>query len=177
MAGGDMNAFLRLYQLHYNALFSYGFGLSLDRELTKDSLQELFLEIWKSRETLNKEVNDVQSYLFTWLRRKIKREIAQQFKEKHPDERWGGAEEIQFSYEQLLIAFQLSEEKKEQLQVALKRLTKKQLEIIKLKFFENLSYPAIATQTFLTPRTVYNLMYQAIRHLRESMKEELVTSS
>jgi len=74
------------------------------------------------------------------------------------------------SYETLLVAFQLSEEKKENLREALKKLTKKQLEIIRLKFFENLSYAEIAARTSLKQRTVYNLIYEALRQLRETMQ-------
>ncbi len=174
MAGGDKDAFLNIYEHNYQSLFCYGFSLSTNRELTKDCIQELFLEIWNTRSSLNKDVTNVQSYLFTWLRRKISRELSRIAKENLPDEL---VEEFGFpqrSYEELLIAFQQSEEKKEQLRSALKKLTRKQLEIIKLKFYENLSYRTIATQTGLTPRTVYNLIYEAIRHLRESMKIILI---
>jgi RNA polymerase sigma factor (sigma-70 family) len=174
MTGGSRDAFLALYQSHYQALFCYGFSISTNRELTKDCIQELFLEIWNTRPSLNKEVKNVKSYLFTWLRRKISRELSRLAKEKFSDELAEEFPFIQSSYEELLIAFQQSEEKKEQLRLALKKLTKKQLEIIKLKFFENLSYRSIASQTALTPRTVYNLMYEAIRHLRESMKLLLI---
>jgi RNA polymerase sigma factor (sigma-70 family) len=170
MTGGDREAFLALYQSHYQALFCYGFSLSADKELTKDCIQELFLEIWNKRPSLEKEVRNVKSYLFTWLRRKISRELARILKEKtgqHTIEEFPIA---QASYEELLIAFQQSEEKKEQLRAALKKLTKKQLEIVKLKFFENLNYQAIAGKTSLTPRTVYNIVYEAVRHLRESMR-------
>jgi RNA polymerase sigma-70 factor (ECF subfamily) len=174
MAGGDRDAFLTLYQGHYQALFSYGFSLSSNRELTKDCIQELFLEIWKKRPSLNKDVKNVRSYLFTWLRRKISRELSLLSKHVFSE----GIEEefpaIQSSYEELLIAFQQSEEKKEQLGFALKKLTKMQLEVIRLKFYENLSYQAIAEQTSRTPRTIYNLAYEAIRHLRESMKLLLI---
>src|SRR5580700_5303016 len=144
MTRGDKEAFLTLYQSHYQALFSYGFRLSIDRDLTKDCIQELFLEIWNTRPSLNKEVKNVRTYLFTWLRRKISRELSRLAKENCAE---GLDEEfpvIQSSYEELLIAFQESEEKKEKLRAALKKLTKKQLEIIRLKFFENLSYQAIA---------------------------------
>ena len=174
MAGGDKEAFLALYQCHYLALFAYGFSLSTDRELTKDCIQELFLEIWKSRPSLNKEVKNVKSYLFTWLRRKMSRELSRIAKEKFSDELKEEFPFIESSYEELLIAFQQSEEKKEQLRGALKKLTKKQLEMVKLKFFENLSYRTIAAQTSLTPRTVYNLIYEAMRSLRESMKLLLI---
>ena len=55
----------------------------------------------------------------------------------------------EFCYEELLIAFQQTEEKKEQLKRALDTLTKKQLEIIRLKFFDNLSYSQISAKTSL----------------------------
>jgi len=173
MAGGDQNAFLTIYQNNYQELFCYGFSISTDRELTKDCIQELFLEIWKTRNTLNKDVSNVQSYLFTWLRRKISSSLSRLAKVKSlvllQD-----ASLTQSCYEDLLVAFQQSEENKEQLRVALKKLTKKQLEIIRLKFFENLSYAEIAVKTSLTTRTVYNLIYEAIRHLRKNMTYSLL---
>jgi RNA polymerase sigma factor (sigma-70 family) len=175
MAEGDKGSFLAVYQTYYQALFCYGFSLSVDRELTKDCIQELFVEIWNTRSTLNKEVTNVRSYLFTWLRRKISRELSRLAKASVFNEATEESEFIQSSYEELLIAFQQSDEKKERLRAALAKLTKKQLEIIKLKFFENLSYRAIAAQKSLTPRTVYNTIYESIRQLRESMKLLLIS--
>jgi RNA polymerase sigma factor (sigma-70 family) len=169
MVGGDRNAFLALYKSHYQALFSYGITLTANRELTKDCLQELFLEIWHKQSSLNKEIKNVRSYLFTWLRRKIFRELTLLSGENCTDEMVESFATKELCYEELLIAFQQSEEKKEQLSNALKKLTKKQLEIIRMKFFENLSYAEIAAKTSLAPRTVYNLIYEAIRLLRENM--------
>lgn len=174
MIKGDRAAFLAIYQCHYQALFRYGFSLTADREITKDCLQELFLEIWNTRVALNKEVDNVRSYLFTWLRRKINKEFDRLKTEKLNGQLSEDFKVTQASYEELLVAFQQSEEKKDELRQALKKLTKKQLEIIKLKFFENLSCSAIAAKTSLTPRTVYNLIYEALRHLRESMRLVLV---
>jgi RNA polymerase sigma factor (sigma-70 family) len=174
MTEGDKGSFLVIYETHYQALFSYGFSLSADRELTKDCIQELFAEIWNTRSTLTQDVNNVRSYLFTWLRRKVSRELSRLAKSSVFNEATEEAEFIQSSYEELLIAFQQSDEKKEQLRVALAKLTKKQLEIIKLKFFENLSYRAIATRKSITPRTVYNTIYESIRLLREAMKVLLI---
>lgn len=166
----DRNAFLALYKSHYQALFSYGISLNANRELTKDCLQELFLEIWHKHSTLSKEIKNVRSYLFTWLRRKIFHELTIQSVDTRRNEMAASFAMKELCYEELLIAFQHSEEKKEKLRSALKKLTKQQLEMIRLKFFENLSYSEIAARTSLTPRTIYNLIYQAIRRLRESMK-------
>jgi RNA polymerase sigma factor (sigma-70 family) len=171
MTGGDKDAFLTLYQSHYQALFAYGFSLSANRELTKDCIQELFLEIWKKRPSLNKEVSNVRAYLFTWLRRKISREVSLINQAKFSQGIGENNPPIQFSCEQLLIAFQQSEEKKQQLRFALEKLTKTQLEVIWMKFFENLSCQQIAERKALSPRTVYNLIYEAVKHLRDSMKQ------
>ena len=171
---GDQDSFLLLYETHYQALFCYGFSLSVDRELTKDCIQELFIEIWTTRPSLNKDVSNVRSYLFTWLRRKISRELSRRAKETAYTDSNDETGLTQSSYEELLIAFQQSDEKKEQLRLALSKLTPQQIDIIKLKFFENLSYQAIADRKSLTPRTVYNTIYRSIRQLRESMKVLLI---
>ena len=173
MKEGSKDAFLNIYQENYMALFAYGFSITCDKELTKDCIQEMFLEIWDSRASLNSDVQNVRSYLCTWLRRKISRNKAHTIKEKFSEKNAAGSEPNEMCYEQLLVAFQETEEKKEKLSRALSHLTKKQVEIIRLKFFENLSYTAIAAVTGLTTRTVYNTIYLAIQHLRDdvSMKE------
>ncbi|MDQ6902744.1 MAG: sigma-70 family RNA polymerase sigma factor, partial [Bacteroidota bacterium] len=147
---GDEDAFLAIYQEYYRSLFAYGFNLTADRELTKDCVQELFLDIWNKRRTLNKDVDNLQSYLFTWLRRKISRTQTKLTKEKSSERSREVNDTKVFCYEELLIAFQQSEEKKEQLSRALSTLTAKQLEMVRFKFFENLSYAEISEKTNLT---------------------------
>jgi RNA polymerase sigma factor (sigma-70 family) len=168
MLAGDKESFLTIYRDNYKLLFRYGFSLCADKELVKDCIQELFLEIWNTRPTLNKDVQNIQSYLCTWLRRKISRHISRTIKERSIVLK-DNTDNAEISYEDLLIAFQQTEEEKEKLKKALARLTKKQLEIIRLKFFEGLSYIDIAAKTSLTPRTVYNLIYEAIHNLRKYM--------
>lgn len=167
MKEGNKDAFLTIYHENYNILFSYGFSLCCDKELTKDCIQEMFLEIWKTRVSINQDVQNVRSYLCTWLRRKISRTHSRTIKERSSEEFSENYENNELPYEEVLIAFQDTAEKKEKLTCALENLTKKQLEIIRLKFFENLSYSEIAAKTSLTIRTVYNTIYIAIQHLRE----------
>lgn len=169
MKEGNKNAFLNIYQENYNILFSYGFSLTRDKELTKDCIQELFLEIWNTRASINKDVENVRSYLCTWLRRKISRIQSGIIKERSSTQFSGNSEPNETSYEELLIAFQETEEKKDKLIIALSHLTKKQLEIVRLKFFENQSYSEIAAKTTLATRTIYNIIYVAVQRLREDI--------
>jgi RNA polymerase sigma factor, sigma-70 family len=167
MVDGDKNAFLTIYKENYAALFHYGFSLTSDKELTKDCIQELFLEVWKTRTSIKKEVENARCYLCTWLRRKISRHLNRLEKERTGVVSAIHYDPIESSYEELLVAYQFTEEKKERLNRAISKLTKKQIEIIRLKYFENLSYPAIADKTSLTTRTIYNIIYEAIHLLRE----------
>ena len=166
MVEGDKNAFLSIHKDYYTSLFHYGFSITKDRELTKDCIQELFLEIWNGRSSLKKDVMNVRCYLCTWLRRKIGRTQWLTVREKSGEEYAENSDPAESSYEELLIAFQETEDKKEKLNRALDKLTKKQIEIVRLKFYENLSYAAIADKTSLTTRTVYNIIYEAMHHLR-----------
>src|SRR6185437_7273203 len=152
MTEGNPQAFLTIYQENYRYLFSYGFKLCADKELTKDSIQNIFLEIWNKRSTISPDVQNVRAYLFTWLRRKISLRLSEMKKENVVENQSSAFEQTELPYEELLIAFQESEEQKEKLKRALNKLTKKQLEIIKLKFYDNLSYDDISDKTSLATR-------------------------
>lgn len=169
MKEGSKTAFLDIYYENYKTLFSYGFSLTGDKELTKDCIQDMFLEIWNTRISINGDVQNVRSYLCTWLRRKISRIKSRISKERYLHSCSEDHDDNISSYETLLIAFQDDKEKKERLMRALSHLTKKQLEIIRYKFFENLSYEAIAIKTNLSIRTIYNSIHIAVRHLREDI--------
>jgi RNA polymerase sigma factor (sigma-70 family) len=166
MIEGDQNAFLKIYNYYYPSLFRYGFCLCKDKELTKDCIQELFLELWNKSTTVNKNVQDIRSYLFTWLRRKINKVISISVQQNQKMVSLMEDENKEPSYEELLIAFQNSESNREKIKNALLHLTKKQLEIIKMRYFDNLSYEEIGSRTSLTSRTIYNIVYEALRRLR-----------
>jgi RNA polymerase sigma-70 factor (ECF subfamily) len=170
MKEGSKDAFLKIYKENYNTLFCYGFTLTRDKELTKDCIQEIFLEIWKTRVALNPDVQNVRSYLCTWLRRKTSVIKSIILKARTSEVQSTNSQINQPSYEELLVAFQETTENKERLSNALNHLTNKQLEIIKLRFYENLSYAEISAKTLLSNRTLYNTIFLAIQQLRLNYK-------
>jgi len=167
MVHGDKTAFLSIYEQYYTALFHYGYSLTNDKELTKDCIQELFLEVWNTRTSIKKDVENPRCYLCTWLRRKISRHVNTISRVSPGAGSLINYDQFELSYEELLISHQLTEEKKERLNRAINKLTKKQKEIVRLKYFENLSYAVIAEKTSLTTRTIYNIIYEALHILRE----------
>lgn len=77
--------------------------------------------------------------------------------------------ETQHSYEDLLIKNQGNLDLSDRLNKALSTLTKKQLEIVKLKFYNGMTYDEIGQITNLRHRTIYNHLHQAIKILRKAL--------
>lgn len=162
----DKNAFTEMYKAYYQFLFVYGFRLSADKEFTKDCIHESFLEIWNNRSNLP-EVQHIGAYLKTIVRRKILKEIPKTIKQYAGDVNDEKVQATEASYEDLLILLQSNHEMKLKVQKALLHLSPKQLEVIKMKFFEGKSYSEIAEKNLSTARTVYNQIYEALKILRK----------
>ncbi|MDR6197479.1 sigma-70 family RNA polymerase sigma factor [Siphonobacter sp. SORGH_AS_0500] len=162
---GDREAFMFLYESHYQALFAFGCRVIADRELVKDTIHELFCELWDRRSRLP-EVDNVKAYLFTSLKRKLLRENQDVFASLSDTT----AGPVERSYEETLVEMQSDDDNKRRVQHLLSKLTPGQLEMIRLKYYEQLSYEAIAQRLQLQPRTVYNQVSEALKTLRKHMQ-------
>ena len=164
---GDEQAFMEIYDGHYQSLFTFGCRINPAKEIVKDAIHELFCELWEKRTSLP-EVTNEKSYLFTYLKRKILKELS--VAEKSADIEKALPVEDAISYEEFLIRSQTTAENKLKLQNLLSRISPAQLQIIKYKFFEMLTYEEIALKMNLQPRTVYNQVYEALKTMRYHLK-------
>lgn len=162
MRAGDPGALKELYNSFYHFLFSASFAVYTNRDLVKDSIHEAFLSIWVNRDKLP-PVSSVGGYLNSCVRRKI---IDALKKEGLPEPFPGMDDEHEFSYEEVVIAFQEQEATSKTLQEALSQLTSKQKEAIRMRYFENKNYAEIAQLLGCEQRTIYNRIYEAIERLR-----------
>src|SRR5688572_11397802 len=119
---GDRTAFTEMYKAYYQFLFVTGFRQCSNKELAKDCIHEMFLEIWKKRMHLP-NVQHVGFYLKTYLVRKILKELSreQQYciaasKEEE------GISGVEHSYEELMIQMQSKDEMKQRVQKAIHQL-------------------------------------------------------
>ena len=170
---GDKESYIELYDRFYQRLYIYGFKIARNKELVKDCIQEMFLEIWKKREGL-KSVNSIQPYLLTYLRRKI-------YKELKKDEILSSEayipEEEDASYEELLLLNESFEEKRLKLQLELENLTPTQKSILKMLYYEGMNHDEIAEYTSSSKRTIYNHIHQAFETLKKNITSLLLLFS
>jgi RNA polymerase sigma-70 factor (ECF subfamily) len=69
-------------------------------------------------------------------------------------------------YEEYIIRLQSDELTRHKLLKALEKLTDREKELLRLRFFEDLDYDAISLQCGITKRTAYNIIYHALQVLK-----------
>jgi len=164
---GDPAAYALIYRRYFNLLFNYGKKLSLDQELIKDCIQELFIKIWNNRQNLS-DTTSVKYYLFTSLKRKLldtlKSAYVKQSADHHP---------IHNDLANLIPATDSDDDiyiaRREQLQNALAKLSSHQQRLLQLKFYKNLSNKEIADELGITMQSVYNATFKALRSLKKQV--------
>lgn len=163
---GDRAAFECLYHSHIQPLISYGGKITPNRNLVQDCIQDLFVELWESREKLA-PANSVKHYLFKALRYKLIRHLQRDQNET--------LQETQFpvQYENAESAWLLSETAllhSQRLNAALDRLPKRQKEAIYLRYFQELSNEEVAQVMGVNYQSACKFIYTALKSLREKMR-------
>ncbi|MBW8688306.1 RNA polymerase sigma factor [Chitinophaga rhizophila] len=167
MINGDQSAFLELYNEFYQPLYAFGFRVHGNAQLVKDCIHEVFCEIWSGRATLPL-VQQPRAYLFTYVKRKILKEV--KVLSINTDEVVDTQHGIEQSYEDMLVSAEQDAEMKTKLQHFMSQLSATQQAILRLKYYENLTYEQIAAQLSLQPRTVYNKLYEALKTMRQCLR-------
>jgi len=134
--------------------------------LTNDCITQVLLKLWDKRASLS-PVSNLRSYLLSCLRNELYAEL------KSESTRLARARSIQRffgdaepSYEESLIEGQTNKALRDHLERVFKRLTNREKELLRLKFFEDLDYAEIATRCHITKRTAYNIIHTALKTLK-----------
>lgn len=163
---GDKAAFCQLVEAHYTVLFNYGATFTSDRELIKDTLQDLFVQLWEKRETLNIR------YLTIYLLRSIRNNLFQSFRENQPlvvtidTDLHDRSDES--TIEEVLIFQETDSQAKTRISEAISHLPRRQKEAIFLKYYQGLDNEQIAELMQVNRQSVANFLHKAILTLRLS---------
>ncbi|GAB3934852.1 RNA polymerase sigma factor [Larkinella terrae] len=168
---GNTLAFEALMSKYGRMLFSYGSKYSSDNEFVKDCIQDLFLDLWQKRESLNSTVV-VKPYLLASLRRRIHRALEKQRWQSNTPLDCVEHFSIEFSVEEGLVEDETSRNVVYKVKYLIDQLTKRQQEVIYLKFFQELDREHISAIMSIAPQSVSNLLQAAIKQLKSQWKTE-----
>lgn len=163
---GDQEAFAILYNLHIDALYSYGTKLCKDGDSIKDALQELFLELYLKRDKIKIAPENLKFYLLLALKRNLIKKL------KANKKMIRGFDEALNFEPQYSIEFQIIEQEKDaeinrKVTNALNQLPAKQKEVVYLRFNESLEYSEIAGILEITVESVRKQVHRALKTVRE----------
>lgn len=169
---GDEWALGELAREHYLSLYNYGLRLTTDSELVWDTIQDLFLELWDHRETVGNAVF-VKTYLLKALRYKLLKIKAYE-QPVHFDEFESGKLPFTGSIEEEIIDNELHTEQERLLHHLMATLTKRQREVLYLRFYQNLDNHEIAQILGMERQSVANLLYRTFKELRSQWSPDLL---
>jgi RNA polymerase sigma factor (sigma-70 family) len=150
-------------------LFRYGMAIKSHRCFIKDCIQELFIDLWKYRNSI-RETENVKLYLFRSLSNKIYKEVSKEKKRNEVDE--STSDEHIFlveSVEDSLISIQGNEKTQIMLRKALGVLPTRQRQVIQHLFFENHTYEDTSKIMGINIESIYTLAWKAICNLKKSI--------
>lgn len=168
---GDQEAFAVLYNHHIDPLYHYGTNMCKDTDAVKDSLQELFLELYLKREKIKVSPENLNYYLLLALKRnlikkmKAGRKLNQRLLESVDFE-------PEYSIELQIMEQESEAEINRKVASTLKQLPSKQKEAIYLRFNESLEYSEIAMLLDINIESVRKQVYRGIMTIREILRNE-----
>ncbi|PWJ58721.1 RNA polymerase sigma factor (sigma-70 family) [Dyadobacter jejuensis] len=163
---GDALAFEALITSCYDLLFQYGQKFVADRELVKDAIQDVFLEIWEKRQKIDSSIPP-KAYLLACLRRRLHRMQKKSWPLLFTDPSDTQSDfMVEFSAEYQHIEREKDRLLAAQMTALLHQLPSRQQEAIYLRFFKGLDRYAIAEIMEIHPQSVSNLLQTAFKWLK-----------
>ena len=171
---GDQEAFAILYNQHINTLYNYGIKLCKDKDVVKDTLQDLFLELFLNRDKIRVSPENLKFYLLLALKRNLikklqaGRKVTRDFNESIDFE-------PQYSIEFQIIEQEKDEEINRKVSDAIRQLPPKQKEAIYLRYNESLEYGEVAAILDISVESVRKQVHRALKTVREIISNQSVT--
>ncbi|WP_152757501.1 RNA polymerase sigma factor [Salmonirosea aquatica] len=166
----NLQAFTWLYEAYFPTLHRYGQRLGADRMVIQDAIHDLYLDLWRMRKNLADNVS-VRYYLCRSLRRRIhllSKNSTYGLDETHESQAWTECCESHW------IREESSDHSGRWLSESLGTLSKREHEVVMLRYYRNNSVREVATQLAIKEQTVRNLIQRALGKLRKNVPESMV---
>ena len=163
---GDNNAYDWLYITYVQRLYRFGLRFTSNKELVKDSIQDVFTNLYKSRNRLTVPEN-VKVYLFISLKNTLIRLLQKELLYNSYDQ-----DIVHFSLEptveDIFIEQEFQDQQKEQVREILSLLTPRQQEIIYYRYVQEMSYEEIGQLMNMNSQSAQNLIQRSLKKIKEN---------
>jgi RNA polymerase sigma-70 factor (ECF subfamily) len=175
---GNNEAFETLLLKYKQRIYSFIYSKIKDRELADDIFQETFVKVIK---TLKKGTYNDEGRFLSWVMRIAHNLIVDHFRRKQRMPRYESHDaqkdvfyrvsEPSQNIEDALIDFQI----KEDLHTLMQELPENQLEVLRMRLFQDMSFKEIAERTNVSINTSLGRMRYGLINLRKLIDERNLT--
>lgn len=170
---GDQSAFSEIYEEFIDSLFAYGSKITRDRELVKDCVQDIFVDLQRLQPNLH-HPEYIEFYLFKSLKNAILRKAKENKRTNSLPIEEMVSFDLQFNIEQDAFDLESDRFRIEKLKTILQTLDPQKRELLFLKFSTGLNYVEIGNLLDLNPDTVKKQVYRTLDHLRGKFGSQLM---
>lgn len=172
---GEKYALPKIYNLYVEQLFRYGKKFTVDDELIKDAIQDLFFDLIRTRSNLG-QTNHISFYLIKAFRRRLFRSISNSKNKKLRDKGADAKEsEVIYSMEEDWIQKEQLSRKEEIIRKAMSNLSAKQREIIYYRYTCDFEYDQICEIMSIKYDSARKMVFRALQTLREHFSDTSVS--
>ena len=181
---GNSKCFDQLLERYKQRVFSYIFQMVKDYDNTNDIFQEVFIKVIKS---LKKDTYNHEGKLLSWILRIAHNQVIDYFRKNskmpiagrssNSNEDFDIFDHIKLeekSAEDVMIDQQISED----IRLLIEELPKEQMEVVKMRYFLQMSFKDISEKTGVSINTSLGRMRYALINLRKLVADKnLILSS
>ncbi|MGB9809863.1 MAG: RNA polymerase sigma factor [Caldanaerobacter sp.] len=171
---GDKSALSYIYFQNFELMFQYGIKFKDDSDFVKDCIQDVFFKLIQAGTKLG-STDNIRFYLFKALKNVIIKELDKNRKIESVK-----TEELYFHtsflWEEQAFENEKKSLKEKALSKALHSLSKRQQEIIYLRYDNGMSYEQISEIMQIKNDSARKLVFRAIQSLRMILEEQLRSS-
>ena len=172
---GDEAAFAVIFDRFSPILYRYGSSITVHKDIVEDSIQDGFVDIWRTKERLS-DTDNIGFYLFKVIRRKIYKNL--QSKQLSSEDSLEGllintVAAIENSAETNLINDESETQRRLIIANIILQLPPRQREVIELRFYQGFSYEQIAEIMGINLQSVHNNVHRALTFLRGHLTDDL----
>lgn len=165
---GDDKALSVIYADYAGSLYLYGQKITANKAVIEDALHDLFLDLIRNRKSIG-ETGNIQFYLLKAFRRKLTRLLKRESRYSD-DQLRESLFDVRYSAEQEMIVEESRIRTAKSLVQAIEKLSPRQKEAIYLKFQKELDYHEIAEILGMRIDASRNLIYRAVKSLKEALQ-------
>jgi RNA polymerase sigma-70 factor (family 1) len=166
-AAGDEQAFAQLFLRSKDKLYTYLIRLHASPQQTEDTIQDIFFNLWKSREKLMM-IDNFDAYLFQAAHNQIINVFKKIAKERLALMNISvNAMSSDDEYDAIIDAQHLSQ----MVSSILQKLPQRQRLVFEMSRIEGLKHEEIAHKLQISPSTVNNHITQALKFIREQFQK------